>query len=213
MTANPTGPELFRRSWSELELAFERDQSSARGRDAALLSLEFAKADAIQANTAALVMLGELFATAMNLRSADLDAWAKVIPSSPLTECWGMEKRRPQCADRHTDDCTYTDPVREPQKPTGPRIYVEHRHGKQGHVVDVSSMNGILMFLVQWHVPGTRPLSKAADSVMIIPADHVQRCPNGQTGDECGSGENQCEPCRQAEDAEGDEIEESMGLR
>lgn len=99
------------------------------------------------------------------------------------------------------------------REPTGPRIYVENQRGKQGHVVEVSSMNGILMFRVQWYVPGTTPVSKAADTLTIIPESQVDRCPNGQTGDECGSGENQCELCRQAEDEDGDEIERSMGLR
>lgn len=41
----------------------------------------------------------------------------------------------------------------------------------------------------------------------------VERCENGQTRDECESGENQCELCRKAEDEEGDEIERTMGLR
>ena len=56
--------------------------------------------------------------------------------------------------------------------------------------------------------PSSRPPSGA-----IWPADKVERCPNGQTGDECGSGENQCEQCVMADDEEGDEIERSMGLR
>lgn len=100
-----------------------------------------------------------------------------------------------------------------PPKPENPRIYVQNQYGKQGHVTEVATRDGVLRFRIQWYVPGVEPVWKTVDSFSIIPADQVARCPNGQTGDECGSGENQCEPCLQAEDDEGDEIEESMGLR
>ncbi len=105
-----------------------------------------------------------------------------------------------------------TPPKREP---TGPRIYVQDRRGKQGYVVEVyhHEKDDTLWYTVQFFRPGAQPVKKNADSLTVIAASQVERCPNGQTGDECGSGENQCEPCVQADDEEGDEIERSMGLR
>lgn len=98
------------------------------------------------------------------------------------------------------------------REPTGPRTYVENRQGKQGHVVEISRREGVLIALVQWYSPGAQPVWKHMSTLTVIPADEVERCPNGQTGDECSSGENQCELCLQAEDEEGDMIERSMGL-
>lgn len=301
MTDNPTGPELFRRSRSELRLAFERGRSSAQEKDTALLSLEFAKVGAIQANTAALVTLGGLFAAAMDLRSADLDAWQKVIPPSPLTECWSRDKRRPECKDRHTEDCPYTDPVPEPEhvllavgtrvlvsdwerdddgvlrltnpapgrisgydmhrtkyrwqrewdedhystheswafvdnrvqvhpdgpthpstpelvqtEPTAPRFYVRHtKNEQQGYITSASTIDpGRCSITVMWFLAaGLEEKAAALADLDFIRPEDVDRCSNGQTRDECGPGENQCEPCRQAEDEEGDTIERSMGMR
>lgn len=100
--------------------------------------------------------------------------------------------------------------------PTGPRVYVRKRSGKQGHIVDLAPEigdDGLRMVKVQWYTPGCDPVWVRVLDLEIITASEVDRCPNGQTGDECGSGENQCEQCVQADDAEGDMIEESMGLR
>jgi hypothetical protein len=101
------------------------------------------------------------------------------------------------------------------REPTGPRVYVENRHGEQGYIraVKHDEGEGGLWLDVQFLRPGVQPVWKRADSMTIIAASQVERCPSGQTGDECGSGENQCELCLAAEDEEGDMIERSMGLR
>ena len=107
-----------------------------------------------------------------------------------------------------------SDPEPVKREPTGPRVYVKHPRGKDGYVVEFGrKAEDEVAALVQWHTPGTVPVWVSMDRLAIIHPDDVDRCPNGQANDECGSGENQCEPCRQAEDAEGDAIEESMGLR
>lgn len=99
-------------------------------------------------------------------------------------------------------------------EPTGPRIYVQNHHGKQGHIVRFDQKDdGRVCGLVQWYAPGTEPVWRTLDTLKIITSDEVERCPHGQTRDECGSGENQCELCLADEDEEGDMIEESMGLR
>lgn len=98
---------------------------------------------------------------------------------------------------------------------TGPRIYVQDRRSKQGYVVEVyhHEKDDTLWYTVQFFSPGATPVKKNADSLTVIAESQVVRCPFGQTRDECGSGENQCELCLTAEDQEADEIEESMGLR
>lgn len=100
------------------------------------------------------------------------------------------------------------------REPTGPRVYVENQRGKQGYVLEVLHIekDDSLWYRVQFLVPGVVPVLKRADSLAVIAPSQVERCPNGQTRDECSSGENQCEPCLQAEDEEADAIEESMGL-
>jgi hypothetical protein len=287
---------MFQDSRTELNDAF-----SQGNREEAHLALEYAKVGAIHANTAALVMIAGLIANATGQRDADLEGWAKVIPSTPLRECWGPETRRPECTPRHTEDCRYADPVPEPKhellpvgtrvlvqpmvlkypdgrteypghpyaakidgynlgrtkyrirkefgdgkyhsytewvfadnrvqvhpdgpeclsppqpvkrEPTGPRVYVKHPRGKDGYVVEFGRKGeDRVAALVQWHTPGTVPVWVSMDRLTVIHPDDVARCPNGRTGDECGSGENQCELCLQAEDEEGDMIERSMGLR
>jgi hypothetical protein len=97
------------------------------------------------------------------------------------------------------------------QEPTGPRIYVHNSRGTSGHVLATRREEGVQEAQVQWHRPGESP-AWVPWSMLKVTHD-VARCPNGQTGDECGSGENQCELCLQAEDAEAEEIERSMGLR
>lgn len=99
------------------------------------------------------------------------------------------------------------------QELTGPRIYVQNLRGKQGYVVDVRRVHDdLVQAKVQWFAPGAHPVWVDQPILTVICADDVERCPNGQTRDECGSGENQCELCLQAEDAEAEAIERSMGL-
>lgn len=104
-----------------------------------------------------------------------------------------------------------------PSKPedTGPRLYVQNRHSKQGHVLDIRRFHdgGRAQMLVQWHAMGAEPVWAYMDSLEIILPSEVHRCPNGQTRLDCGSGDNRCELCLADEDNEADEIEESMGLR
>lgn len=110
---------------------------------------------------------------------------------------------------------TVPEPVK--QEPTGPRIYVKNLRGKQGYILDVrmrsASSSDRREAQVQWFTPGTVPTWVDMALLTVITSEEVSRCPNGQTGDECGSGENQCELCLEAEDEEGDTIERSMGLR
>lgn len=290
MTTNRTGPELFDSALAHRRDAVDMyDPGTAEQRE----QLDIGLLEAVNANTAMLRTIAGILATAAGVRDADLEGWNEVIPTTPQRTCWSRTDRRPECAERHTEDCDYTDPEPEPEhellpvgtrvivhpvrvvhqdgrvtysgqpstakivgydtfrskyqlnaekfgggyydfvtwafadnrvqphpeqdtvvaEPTGPRIYVEHYHGKQGHVVEVSSMNGELMFLVQWYTPGSGPVWKTAANLTIIPADQVDRCPHGQTRDNCGSGENQCEPCLAAEDNVADTIERDMGLR
>lgn len=201
-----TGPELYAAVGDKVADAHMETPGSPMEQS----DLAMARLMATQANTAALVMFAGLYADAHGIRSRELEAWAEKIPSPPLVECWGMDIRRPECAERHTEDCAYTDPIPEPKPPV---LYVQRFTGKQGRVLEVGSEKGKVRVKVQWFAPGAEPVWIDLDVLKIIPAEEVDRCPNGQTGDECGSGENQCEPCRQAEDTEGDEIEESMGLR
>jgi hypothetical protein len=273
MTTKRTGPELFARALSV------RDMTEAQ-------------VAAINANTAALVMLAGLYANNHSMRSRELEVWADVLPSPPMVECWGKEARRPACAERHTEDCPYADPPPEPKhellpigtrvlvsetatkykdgrieyarqpyaakivgytagnskyklnhekfgggyydfamyafadnrvqvhpeqdtavaEPTGPRVYVQNHHGKQGHVVEFRNEKDKLCVLVQWHAPGTEPVWRSLGTLTIIAPEEVERCENGQTRQECTTSDL-CELCQQDDDAEGDEIEESMGLR
>lgn len=288
MTDKPTGPEYFTAIGSEVNDAFATGDLGER--IAALLS---AQVEAQRAHIATQVMIAGLIAEAHNIRDRELEVWQEVIPGSPLTECWGKEVRRPECAERHTDDCDYADPVPEPPHellpigtrvlvgdrvtrypdgrmeyhhqpqaakiigydsfrskyelntekfgggyhdfstwafadnrvqvhpeqdgaiagPTGPRVYVQNHHGKQGHVVEFRHNEGKLRVLVQWYAPGAEPVWRTLDTLTIIASEDVDRCAFGQTADECGEGENQCEQCLAAEDAEAEAIEESMGLR
>lgn len=100
------------------------------------------------------------------------------------------------------------------REPTGPVVYVENKYGKQGRLIEVyhHEKDDSLWYTVQFFSPGAEPVKKRADSLTVIAASQVERCPNGQTRDDCGSGENQCEPCLADEDEEADAIEESMGL-
>lgn len=119
---------------------------------------------------------------------------------------WAFADNR---VERHPEQ-NPTPPAPEP-KPLV--LYVQRFTGKQGRVLEMGSEKGKVRVKVQWFAPGAEPVWIDLDVLKIIPAEEVDRCPNGQTGDECGSGENQCELCLQDEDAEGDAIEESMGLR
>lgn len=84
-----------------------------------------AQVHATNAQTAAIVML--ISAVAPGL--PELEAWRDVIPAPPLKKCQGKEDRRPECAERHTDDCAYVDPVPEPKHellPVGTRVLVSN---------------------------------------------------------------------------------------
>jgi hypothetical protein len=98
------------------------------------------------------------------------------------------------------------------QGPTGPRLYVQHTPtGEQGYIAAPTANPNKLR--VAWLKPGLPASSVSVSNLIFILEEALERCPSGQTGEECGSGENQCELCLQAEDEEGDEIERSMGLR
>jgi len=107
------------------------------------------------------------------------------------------------------------DKPRTPAEPTGPRIYVQSPDGKQGHIVAMVQVDhGIkgAAAEVLWYTPGALPVRVNLSRLAFITEADVSRCENGQTGEECRE-IDLCESCQQDEDAEGDEIEESMGLR
>jgi hypothetical protein len=108
-------------------------------------------------------------------------------------------------------------PAPQPVKrePTGPRIYVRNRRGKQGYVVETGKEHddAPVRVLVQWFSPGANPVWRQVADLEIIAAEDVDRCPNGQARDECEEGENRCELCLEAEDAVAEAIEASMGQR
>lgn len=286
-----TGPEHLRHAEASVEEAFGTswaDDPNGVHKIAALLS---ALISAQQAQTAAFLMFVE---TRGDYPPYEMDAWREVIPQPPLKECKHKEARRPACAERHTEDCRYADPVPEPKhellpigtrvlvsekatkfldgrivydkqpkvakivgydtfnskyqlngekigggyydfvtwafadnrvqphpeqdtavaEPTGPRMYVRNLRGKQGHIGDGMRIGqgDQREAHVQWHVPGAQPMWVHMDLLRFITPAEVDRCPHGQTGDECGEGENQCELCLADEDAEAEAIEESMGL-
>jgi hypothetical protein len=106
---NLTGPELFEQSMAHLNdvinpASFDQDNNEL---------LQIAQTCAINAQTAAIVMLAGIQADVHNLYRRELEVWGEVIPTPPLVECRGKEIRRPECAERHTEDCAYTDPPRE----------------------------------------------------------------------------------------------------
>lgn len=122
MTDPRTGPELFRDSRTELLAAFEQSDKERQDQN-----LMFALIGAIHAQTAATVLLAEIQAGAHGIRNRELEVWNEVIPGPPLVECWGKEVRRPECAERHTEDCAYADPIPEPKHkllPIGTRVLV-----------------------------------------------------------------------------------------
>lgn len=298
MTTNRTGPELFGSALAHRRDAVDMyDPGTAEQRE----QLDIGLLEAVNANTAMLRTIAGILATAMGVRDADLEGWDEVIPTTPQRACWSRTDRRPECAERHTEDCDYADPVPEPkhellpvgtrvlvsepvwdeseqrivwhnpqagrisgydmhrskyrwqvefepgrysstdqwafvdnrvivhpdgpecppgpepvkQEPTGPRVYVQHEYGKQGHLASTPQRNGqgALKVQVHWYAPGTQPVWVLVDRLTVIAAEDVDRCPNGQTRDECGSGENQCDSCLADEDDEADTIERSMGLR
>lgn len=278
MSDNPTGPELFAAVGGKMADA----QMETPGSPLELSDLVTAQLMATQANTAALVMFAGLYANAHGIRDRELEVWSEVIPAPPLVECWGMEARRPECAERHTEDCAYTDPVPEPKhellpvgtrvlvserkyadedypeqpyvgriagydmyrskyqinpesygepgvyrdyvkwafadnrverhpeqnptppasEPKPPQVYVQNRRGKTGHIVAFGE-DDLHEVKVQWHSMGAEPVwYPIADLEFILPSQ-VDRCPNGQTGDECGSGENRCELCLREDERAG----------
>lgn len=299
----PTGPDLFAFAESAFGKAKEAGQKPTKptyGSAEETYQFQAAAHHGRQANTAAIVMLAEIIANASGVDHDDLDAWREKIGMTWLKECRGQSTRRPECAERHTEDCTYADPIPEPKhellpvgtrvlvsdwrvnpegelrltnpqpgrisghaagghkyrwqyefepgiysdhdqfafadnrvevhpdgpecppapkpvkrEPTGPRMYVQRKHdGKQGHIVGQVEKNGQgnAKVQVQWHTPGAQPVWVLVERLEIILPSEVHRCPNGQTGDECGSGESQCERCLADEDAEAEAIEGSMNV-
>lgn len=212
---NYTGPELFADASGHIDdiEAGETGDPRFGEDDNRMLYATIASARSTQALTAAVLMLVDT----LDGEPYEMDAWREVIPRPPLKECKSKEVRRPECAERHTEDCDYADPVpAKPvkQEPTGPRVYVQDQRGKQGHIVSIVPMEEdgeVAQAEVQWYVPGVRPVRKSLRALVFILPSQVDRCPNGQTRDVCGSGENQCELCLADEDDEAEAIEESMG--
>lgn len=85
-----------------------------------------AVANAVNGLTAATVMAARINAVAAIIRDTDLEAWGEVIPPAPRTECWSREVRRPECAERHTEDCFYAEPEHK-LLPIGTRVLVSER--------------------------------------------------------------------------------------
>jgi hypothetical protein len=150
------------------------------------------------------------------IRSTDdpgklLVRWGK--PGAALSEVDTTDLEFVAIADHDQTD-NEVQPAPEPvtPEPTGPRVYVRHMRGKQGHILAFEQRKQNVAAQVQWYVPDTRPVWVSMDLLEIITADEIARCPNGQTGDECGSGENRCELCLADEDNEADTIERSTDL-
>lgn len=286
-TPQLTGPELLAQSLRYTEQAEDAEFGTFEEQRAA----QFAMLRGQQAQSALLLALLD---NMHDYAPYEVETWREVLPLPPLKECKGKEARRPECAERHTEDCDYADPIPEPPhkllpvgtrvlvsetatkypdgriiydkqpkvakivgydmgrtkyelndekfgggyynfstwaftdnrvqphpeqdgavtEPTGPRIYVQDVRGRQGYVVDTGKVDdeGGVRLLVQWFRPGARPVWKPVEALNIITADDVERCPNGQTRDECASGENQCERCLADEDAEAEAIEGSMNV-
>jgi hypothetical protein len=119
-----TGPSLFLDSVREIDAAFNECAINSQEKTDAIAS---AQVSATQAQVAALVLLAEINALAYGVRSRELEVWREVLPAPPLVKCWSKEKRRPECSERHTEDCTYADPVPEPKHvllPVGTRVLV-----------------------------------------------------------------------------------------
>lgn len=119
-----TGPELF----GAAESSHQEAQQCSYGSDEERFYQAAALFHATQAQTAAIILAARIQALACGVRSRDLEVWGEVIPAPPLVECWSKEKRRPQCEDRHTEDCTYADPVPEPPHvllPVGTRVLID----------------------------------------------------------------------------------------
>jgi hypothetical protein len=128
MTDHLTGPELFTAVGGKIHDA----QQETTGSPHALSDLAHAQLMATQAQTAALVMFAGLYADAHGIRSREIEVWTEVIPAPPLVKCWGKEARRPECAERHTEDCAYAEPAPEPKHvllPVGTRVLVSNPHG------------------------------------------------------------------------------------
>lgn len=209
-----TGPEYVRAVHGALEEASDHNPLAPERAEL----MQEALVNATMAQTAALVMIAGILADATNNPCFDLESWADVIPAPSLKECKGKQWRRPACAARHTDDCAYADSAPEPKHElldVGTRVLVsEKRVHPDGTIEYPNPVPGKISGYdthktkYRWrqeYGPGNYALhdqwASIDNSVQVHP-DDVDRCPNGQTGDECGSGENQCEPCRQAEDAE-----------
>lgn len=98
------------------------------------------------------------------------------------------------------------------REPTGPRVYVQSKGGQQGYIVGTAMKSSGLRLRVHWLKPGGAETWYSMADATIIPEDQVQRCDNGADQENCVE-IDLCESCEQDRDAEGDAIEESMGLR
>jgi hypothetical protein len=126
----PTGPDRF--GFAETDHDKARQYEYGHPKEA--YHRQAAQFHATQAHTAALVMLTEVIANATGTDHHDLDAWREKIGLTWLKECRSKNERRPQCAERHTDDCAYVDPVPEPKHvllPVGTRVLVSEKMIKQ----------------------------------------------------------------------------------
>lgn len=132
----PTGPDSYRAAlrlideadhWMDADMGWKAQLSGEERIDRRTADLIKAQVLATNAQTAAIITL----ASAIESGLYELDGWRDVIPRPPLKECKGEEIRRPECAERHTDDCDYTDPVPEPKHellPVGTRVLVSDPH-------------------------------------------------------------------------------------
>jgi hypothetical protein len=96
------------------------------------------------------------------------------------------------------------------ERPTAPRVYIQGKGGQQGYVIAVEEKNGRTRLRVHWLRPGGPETWYSMDDAKFIPESQVERCVNGADQENCDEGENQCERCLAAEDAEAEAIEESM---
>lgn len=120
MTDELTGPELLKQSMAALRDVIE--PKSADQDNAMLLGVS--TVHALHALTAAVLMSVE---NSHQYPPYETETWRDVIPLPPLKECKSQESRRPQCEERHTEDCVYADPIPEPKHvllPVGTRVLV-----------------------------------------------------------------------------------------
>lgn len=77
------GPKMYQGSLTWLDTA----DGEALGSPGEEASLRYAHVHAVNAQTAALVMIAGILADATNNPCFELESWADVIPAPPLKEC------------------------------------------------------------------------------------------------------------------------------